>query len=292
MRKRRKEREVLIECDHCRSFYHLNSSRCPVCYKPNPQRLPKQNLFPFASLIWWKQLAAFLMGWLGINLINIVLILIFRSYARNKFVDPNLISEFLNSSSTYVLLNFLTYFILFIGLLFLIVKDILKILVSFKEVRAIGKGVAYGLLLIAATIFYNLIINNIGLEVSDNVNEMAVTTLMANHPLLSFLAFVLIGPIVEEITYRVGLFSLLSRYRKWAAYLGTALLFGLIHMTISSSMSKAEIINELLNLPGYIIAGLILSYAYDREGIATSTYAHIFNNLTGFLLALLANYLT
>ena len=63
-------------------------------------------------------------------------------------------------------------------------------------------------------------------------------------------------------------------------------------MTLNFDMSRAQIINELINLPAYVIAGLILNYAYDREGIAASTYAHIFNNLIGFLLAMLAANLT
>jgi len=60
------------------------------------------------------------------------------------------------------------------------------------------------------------------------------------------------------------------------------LIFGLIHM----SFKPETIVNELVNLPSYILAGSILTYAYEKEGFAVSTYAHITNNLISFLLTI------
>jgi membrane protease YdiL (CAAX protease family) len=61
------------------------------------------------------------------------------------------------------------------------------------------------------------------------------------------------------------------------------LVFGLIHM----SFNPDTIINELINLPSYILAGTILTIAYEKEGFAVSTYAHITNNLISFLLTII-----
>ncbi|MDY0100605.1 MAG: CPBP family intramembrane glutamic endopeptidase [Bacilli bacterium] len=280
--------DLLVECDYCRSFYESHLEKCPICQKENPHRPNKNELFPFLNIVWWKQLATFLIGWLGLYGISIILSLIFYAYASSIYSDSESVRQFLNLAKVNVLFNFINYVILFVGIAFLLFKDIVKVLFSFKKLRALQKGLIYGSILIIATIAYGLIITKLGIKIEDNVNEEAVVGLMTSEPILAFFTFVLLGPIVEELTYRLGLFSLLGRYKKWLAYLVTVLLFGLIHASFFSD--NANLINELINLPSYLIAGFILTYAYDKEGFAASTYAHIFNNLVGFLFSLLATF--
>lgn len=280
------EEDLLIQCDYCRSFYEATSRKCPVCHKENPNLINKNKLFPFLDILWWKQLGLFLIGWAGLYLVSIIISLIFNAYANNIYSDPVSVNQFLGSSKVKMLVNFFVYLILFIGLAFFLFKDVVKVLLSFKKLKTIGRGVMYGGILLGATIVYSLIITNLDIKIEDNANEGAVVNLMTSEPLLSFITFVLLGPIVEEFTYRLGLFSLIGRYKKWLAYVVTVLLFGLIHTSFFAE--NVNIINELINLPSYLIAGFILTYAYDKEGFAVSTYAHVFNNLVGFLVSFLA----
>ena len=42
-------------------------------------------------------------------------------------------------------------------------------------------------------------------------------------------------------------------------------------------------VNELVNLPNYIISGLILSYVYENYSFAGSSIAHILNNVVSLI---------
>jgi membrane protease YdiL (CAAX protease family) len=104
-----------------------------------------------------------------------------------------------------------------------------------------------------------------------------------NFPLISFINFVLLGPIVEELTYRLGLFSFLKQRNRWVAYIVTVGLFAIIHF----NFNQDNIINELLNLPFYATAGLYFCWLYEKQGFAVATIAHITNNLISFVSILL-----
>jgi len=224
---------------------------------------------------WIKQIFLFLIGWGGLTAVSLLVSVFFVLYAKNAIPDEIQREAFLDSNQVSIMLNLITYSTLFVGILGLLWKDIVVVLKSFKRLRTIALGLAYGVAVMASVIIYNLIIIFSGIEMSDNQNESAIVTMMTSYPIMSLIAFVILGPIVEEMTYRLGLFSLVHRFNRPLAYVVTMLVFGVIHM----SFNQATIINELINLPSYIIAGTILTYAYEREGFAVSTYAHITNNL-------------
>lgn len=69
----------------------------------------------------------------------------------------------------------------------------------------------------------------------------------------SFVAVAVVAPIVEEMVYRGEGFSLLSRYGRWVAIVGTALAFGLGH-------------GLLEGLPILVVFGLGLALLRDRTG--------------------------
>ena len=83
-----------------------------------------------------------------------------------------------------------------------------------------------------------------------NDNENAIDSITNAYPLLSLLVFGIMGPVVEEFTYRVGLFSFIRRFNRPAAYIITIAIFALIHFNFQST----NIVNELINLPSYIVA--------------------------------------
>ena len=271
------------QCPYCRHIHDGSLSICPRCNQTSEGEL-LPNRFPNVIQVHWvKQILMFLIGWGGLSLVSLLISLFFIIYANNTYPDPIANEAFLNSNRTNLMLNLFTYSTLFVGLIALLWKDLIRVLKSFKPLRNIVVGLSYGGLVIVAAVAYNLVILAFGYEMSDNQNESAIVAMMSGYPIMSFLAFVLFGPIVEEITYRLGLFSLIRRLNRPLAYVVTMLVFGLIHM----SFNPDTILNELINLPSYILAGTILTIAYEKEGFAVSTYAHITNNLISFLLTII-----
>ena len=115
-----------------------------------------------------------------------------------------------------------------------------------------------------------------------NTNEEAAESMILAFPALSIIVLGILGPVCEEITYRYGLFSLLDKKSKILAYILTPLVFAIIHFDFGGDM-----IIELLNLPSYIIAGVLLSLAYDKFGFHTAVIAHVINNLYAIIVTLI-----
>ena len=137
---------------------------------------------------------------------------------------------------------------------------------------------------------YNTVISSI-YQIGNNANEATVDSFIIGMPIVSFFVVVLFGPICEELTYRVGLFSLLSRVHIALGYVATALIFAFIHFDWTCFGNSEVLINELLNIPLYMFAGLTFCFLYHKWGLASSITAHVTNNLLSFILVLLSGYL-
>ncbi len=285
MFKNKKKPNNYRKCPICHHIHDGSLNVCPRCSQASEGELLPTRFPNVIQVHWIKQIFLFLIGWGGLTAVSLLVSVFFVLYAKNAIPDEIQREAFLNSNQVSIMLNLITYSTLFVGILGLLWKDIVVVLKSFKRLRAIALGLAYGVAVMTSVIIYNLIIIFSGIEMSDNQNESAIVTMMTSYPIMSLIAFVILGPIVEEMTYRLGLFSLVHRFNRPLAYVVTMLVFGVIHM----SFNQATIINELINLPSYIIAGTILTYAYEREGFAVSTYAHITNNLISFLLTTIQN---
>jgi membrane protease YdiL (CAAX protease family) len=123
-----------------------------------------------------------------------------------------------------------------------------------------------------------------GNQLEDNQNQAAIVRLVKDSPIISLVTFGLLGPIVEEWTYRLGLFQYLKSRNKWFAYLLTLTIFGLIHFDFTST----NLTNELLNLPIYLVAGAWFCFLYDRFGLQVAMSTHIFNNLLSVMSILIS----
>ena len=268
------------QCPHCRHIHDGSLAICPRCQQPSEGVLLSTRFPNVIQISWIKQILMFLIGWGGLTAVSLLVYRFFILYANSAYNIPILRETFLHSNRTSLMLNLITYSTLFVGLVALLWKDLVKVLKAFKPLRNLVTGLSYGGLLIVATIAYNLLVLATGYQMSDNQNETAIVAMMTGYPIMSFITFVVLGPIVEAITYRLGLFSFVHRLNRPLAYVVTMLIFGIIHM----SFNPDTIINELINLPSYIIAGTILTIAYEKEGFSVSTYAHITNNLISFLL--------
>ena len=227
----------------------------------------------------WKRIIVFLLGFIGIYLIVLILGL-FR-------FDQWMLTLCDSEAMVDALLNFTVYILLFAIMLPILGKYILKDIVKeFTVPQNIKDGIAFGIIIISTTMLYNLIIQQF-VDISSNQNEESVENIILTAPFLSTMTVAIIGPIVEEITYRYGLFGSLKKGNRYLAYIGTVLVFALIHFNFSSD--KKILTNELLNLPTYLIAAGLLCYAYDRhESLATSITAHVFNNAVSVILTFIS----
>lgn len=226
-----------------------------------------------------KRVIVFLLGFVGIYLIVLILGLI-------RF-DQLILNACNSETMVDALLNFTVYIVLFAIMLPILGRYVLiDIIKKFAIPQNIKDGIAFGIIIISATMLYNIIIQQFT-DISSNQNEESVENIILTAPILSTLTVAIIGPIVEEITYRYGLFGSLKKGNRFLAYVGTILVFALIHFNFSSD--KKVLMNELLNLPTYLIAAGLLCYAYDRnESLATSITAHVFNNAISVILTFIS----
>ena len=112
-----------------------------------------------------------------------------------------------------------------------------------------------------------------------NANQSDIMELTTAYPTIMFFITVIIGPLCEEITYRVGLFELLKEKNEIMAFIVSSLIFAFIHMSFIDTTLKAE----LTAFPIYLCIGLCLTYAYKKYGLACSYVAHLSLNLISFL---------
>lgn len=190
--------------------------------------------------------------------------------------------NFLYSSQGQGIVVFSAYAFIFLVFLLFLFRDNFKILkLFFSQYKTYLFSLSLGILLIVVSFLLNLIIQRLGYV--QNVNQDSALELVATFPFLSFIVLGIIGPVVEELTYRVGLFGLIRKYNRLASFAVTALLFALIHFDFSSVTTASSLTNELINIPSYLISGIILCYAYEKFGISGCIIAHLFNNVIAVL---------
>ena len=181
--------------------------------------------------------------------------------------------------------NFITYAFLFVTLIAVLNIDIKKCKSDFSKWLPYLIGFGFGIALIIFPIIYNFIVN-LFYETSVNENEEGLRSFITVYPITSLIFLGFIGPICEELTYRVGVFGILKK-PKWLAYVIGTLVFALAHFSFTSE----TIINELVNLPVYLVSGFLLCLAYDKFGLAASLTAHTVNNIYSVGMVILLNYL-
>lgn len=224
-----------------------------------------------------KRISIFLIGFLGLTFLVYIFSylgifrLIFKIFSVdifNKKVEFNM--------NINVILNYSIYFTIFFMIILVINKtDMKEFLLGFKIKDNIKEGIAFGVILITFSIVYQNILRLI-IPITDNQNQTGVNNIILNNPFLATVTVAIIGPIVEEFTYRYGLFGSLRKINRNLSYIVTIIVFSLIHFNYSADSST--LLNEILNLPPYMFAAFILCYAYDSRNLTCSTVAHIFNN--------------
>lgn len=228
---------------------------------------------PLYEIKLWKRITLFLVGLVGLNAFAFIVGLIV------SFTCPK---DLVNAVT-----NLITYAILFVSMIAIIIVDIPKLLYHFKGWKPYVFGIAGAVAMVLFELAYTNILN-LFYKYQPSGNEENVRSIITAFPVASVFMLGIVGPICEELAYRTGLFAALSKYRKWLAYVVTSLVFGGIHV-IGSLIMGINIWNELANLPVYVIAGLGFSFLYDKWGFASSTTAHICNNLYAVIGTVITN---
>ena len=226
-----------------------------------------------------KQLIVFLTGWIGFRILAALIQIIVISVCSIKGIDG---VDYLNNVDGAMLVNTASYMSLLIAIVLIVNFDIKKLFQSFTNWQSYLAGVICLLAIFAFNIVYGMFLRLLPLPTSDNANESSINTISNTYRITSLIVFGLIGPICEEFTYRVGLFSFLKRKSRILAYVLTIIIFAFIHFNIS--LKWETLVNELLNLPYYMFAAFAFSYTYEKYGLAGSLTAHIANNLISLSL--------
>ena len=227
----------------------------------------------------WKQIVFFSIGCLGligIQLIaNILLILIAKQVTGGGVEYDN----FIHSTTSSMILNVICYMVLAVVFIILGNPDSEEFFKSFRHWQPYVAGAVGLAAIMTFNILYGTILNIAGVNISDNANETGLNTIVTDFPFTSLFVFAIVGPICEEITYRIGLFSFFRRINVILAYAITIIGFSLIHFDFET----ANITNELLNLPYYAFAAFTFTFLYEKYGLAASVTAHVTNNLISIL---------
>lgn len=262
-----------IVCEHCQKKVDPTAFDCPHCGQTLPNQEAKRSFLHDVHCGWGRNLACFLTGWAGMQLFAILVSLVLQTAMKvTKDSDAAL-------KATYSMaVQCVVYGTLFVGLILILLPYLKELLRSFKGWKPYVAGFVGFIAMIAINVIMGLITRAINPGTTANENQQAVVSMTKSFPLLSIIFFGIIGPICEEITYRVGLFSLAKRVHRILGYVIVPIIFGLIHFDFNS-IGQDYFVNEILNLPTYMLGGLTLTFLYDKFGFAASTTAHIFNNL-------------
>ena len=255
------------KCPNCDTYHDPTLEQCPKCHNSNElyaQRGIYEKMIFFHPL---AQIGLFLGGFafVGMLFCKIFWSLFFGGIG--------------NEALRNALVLFFSYLLVFGGLLSITLCTRRKTFFSrFTRLKDYGFGLAFAGLIVLANIVIGMIISIFHTE-TVNGNQAAIEDMVSIYPIIAAFIIIVLGPICEELTYRVGLYSLLRRYSFVLAIVVTSIVFGFIHFDFTA----VDLIEELWALPVYIVTGAILSLAYELRGPACSITAHMVFNLIAFL---------
>lgn len=280
-------------CKSCGKTYDPTCGSCPHCGEKGLYFEESKQFVNHVHCGWVRNLLFFLIGFIGFQVAGVITYLaaeiIIAAQNHGASVDEitKLVSDFSQSAGGNLIVNFIAYVITITALLSVLGPYLKQVGAFFKKGKTYGYGFVFATVLLAFSFLWGKIASSIDPDSTINDNQKLIELMIGGFPLASLILFGILGPISEEIAYRLGLFSLLKRWNKIGAYIIAPLIFGLIHFGWAS-IGTNSFYNELLNIPDYIFAGVVLCYAYDKYGIGVSTIAHIGNNVIGIILSIIS----
>lgn len=259
------------KCPNCQTYYDSTLEKCPACHNNNElyqRRRVLNNVFFFHPA---AQVGLFLGGFAYAGMLAAeVISVFFFGLIKDELFQQVLVLSF-------------TYLLMLGGLLAIaLTTRSQSFLKRYTRPVDYAFGAAYTAALIGASVMIGLIVSQF-YKGGDNTNQSAAVTISHNYPILAGFILCLLGPICEEFTYRVGLYSLLRRVNVFLAMVVTVIVFALIHFDFTAK----DMISELWSLPSYLVSGIILALAYEHRGPACSMTAHMAYNTFAFIMILL-----
>lgn len=259
--------ENTLNCEKCHQKYDEWFFECPRCHSENVLGKEDSKKHPFKYLPNFMNISLFLVGWLLLQILVLVLSLILIKDKTNIYNDPII-----------VYIEFGSY-IGGIILMFCIMWRYIQYLPrEFKNLKSYFAGAIAFLIICGFSYFWNIFLTSCGVNVATNSNQQALITMLKENPTIMFFVIVILGPISEELTYRVGLFSAFKHFKPWIAYIVSIGFFTLIHINFAG-----DIVSELASLPIYLCGATVLTYIFDKYGLSASLLAHVLNNGLMFL---------
>lgn len=183
-----------------------------------------------------------------------------------------------------VIAEIIIFLVLFMIFRKKIVEDFNKMKTDLKKNLNIGfKYYFVGfLIMIASNLLLTLIFG--GMATNEEVNRQYLKM----YPIYSIVAMVFVGPLVEEIVFRLGF---RKSFDKWLPYaLFSGLFFGALHVyTAFEGMAFVEMLknwNQVLYIVPYSALGFAFAKAYfETDNIWTTMLIHVLHNgFTVFLV--------
>ena len=192
---------------------------------------------------------------------------------------------FIPKSDQDAALMLIVYSLLFMAMAGFCFIDIKKFIHIFKGWKPYVFGLAFGIAMILLDMAYTNFVN-LFYSLDTGGNEESVRSVIDLYPVASIFIIGIVGPLIEELTYRIGIFGLLRRVNIVLAYVVASLIFGFMHFDFTSG----NIVLEFILLPTYVLSGTIFCLAYDLFGLPCSWTAHVTNNLFSVIVhIILAN---
>lgn len=254
--------------------YEPREPETPEVYEATEEAIKKENRVSVILAI---------MGTIGVNLLVVIVLLpIIRIIERTSAEQADLFTDIWGNFIVYSLA--LTAMVIYLSR----EKELLPLVKQFKKISAYKWGVIFGVAVIAAQLAYGMLTQTLFGDIPVNQNQESVVEIIKMQPLVAFIWIPFVGPLVEELTYRRGIFARLRKINFPIAIVVTSLIFGLVHfnlpLNVAGELDLTLLSYELINLPSYIISGLIFCFVYEEHGFAAAAVAHIFNNLFAFAL--------
>lgn len=240
-------------------------------------------------------IAYLLVFYVGATIISLIVAAIFSNTGIDLKTDRNA----LISANAWI--NFLTYIVLFISLVFINHKALSDEFNSLRSSNGAIKKVL-GALGISYVIsyFFSLLISNIEININFNYelfgiynfiettseNQSSIETILhSNSMILMFLSAAIFGPLCEELVFRKAIFSVVKMPE--IALLVSSALFGFIHIT--SSFGSSSFLEIFLMFSSYLASGIAFGYVYMKNNynIWIPTLAHMIMNTVSMIAILL-----
>ena len=264
-------------CEKCNFRYDYHLESCPKCKEKNPDIVEKRcrNKLFFIDVI--KCFLIVALCFLTTTLLPTIVYFIVNAVDKT-ILDSNLFVLGLEIGANLVLI---------ISVILVIWHYKSYIFKDFTNWKNILIGIAAGVIIIGLSQLLSYLIYEVG-QIPVNSNQINVESIVKSEPVLAFFAVVILGPIAEELTYRVGLMGLgmkiSEKYGKIFAYLLSIVIFIFVHLNLLGE--NVNYASEFAAVPIYFVGASLLCVAYDKGGLSSSIIAHILNNLFGFILVM------